>query len=234
MSASGVIAGDVGRLAAVRPSEATMRRSWILMTATLLVLSACTSDGVTTGSIPSSSSSPMATLPATTTSTTTPDSTSSSTTTSTTEPTTTTTTPEDAIRQAVQDYWTAYRTCGEAPETCDPAAFLAPSSDALSTASAFVAALVEAGFHFSTDHRGSFARTDSVVVDGDAATTIECIYDAGVVLGPIGPDGAPTVVNDRISSVRYTHQFQAIDGRWLVAREDKVESLGEGNQCGEA
>ncbi len=213
-----------------------MRRSWILMTATLLVLSACTSDSVTTDSIPSSSSAPIATLPeTTTTSSTIPDTTtSSSTTTSTTEPTTTTTTPEEAIRRAVQDYWTAYRTCGEVPQVCDPAVFLAPSSDALSTASAFVAALVEAGFHFATDHRGSFARTDSVEVHGDAATTVECVYDAGVVLGPPAPDGTPTVVNDGISSVRYTHQFQSVDGRWLVAREDKVESLGEGNQCGEA
>ena len=86
--------------------------------------------------------------------------------------------------------------------------------------------------YFSTDRRGQYLVVESVslVSSGEASATY-CLYDAGIVLGPNGPDGNPTVVNDAIGSVRYEYGVFLEDGAWKVGREHELEQLGEGNHC---
>ena len=59
-----------------------------------------------------------------------------------------------------------------------------------------------------------------------------CWYDAGVVLGPIGPDGEPTVVNDVADSTEYSHTLVLEDGSWRVAAQNELSNLGDGDKCG--
>lgn len=139
---------------------------------------------------------------------------------------------EGAVRLGLQHYFLAYGACGEAPATCDPSSFLAPGGPALAKAREFVAGLVTAGFSFGADVRGSYIVAESVsFLSDDEAEAIACWFDAGVVLGPDGPDGQPTVVNDRASSSRYRYELRRAASGWLVVRETALADLGEGNRC---
>ncbi|HSB86392.1 MAG TPA: hypothetical protein VLD86_08790, partial [Ilumatobacteraceae bacterium] len=110
---------------------------------------------------------------------------------------------EDQIKQAVQDYFLAYEECGAAPAACDPASFTAEQGKSRSTVTALVSGMSRDGLRFSEDLRGSYVTVESVQQSEPLrATASACWFDAAVVLGPVGPDGNPTVIDDQILSYR--------------------------------
>jgi hypothetical protein len=146
--------------------------------------------------------------------------------------TTTTIATEDLIKQAVQDYIAAYFTCGQVPAECDPATFTASQGPSRAAVTELIAGMVKEGLYFSTDVRGSYIVAESVIKTSDVqATSTFCASDGLIVLGPNGPDGAPTVVNDVISSSRYMYQLFLEGGTWRVGEQEQLERLGEGTLC---
>src|SRR4051794_26630556 len=125
----------------------------------------------------------------------------------TTLPETTTTVPtEDLIKQAVQDYIANYFKCGQTPAECDPTTFTATTGPSRAMVTDLAKGMVEQGLRFATDLRGSFVVAQSVDQTSDStATALFCAYDALTILGPVGPDGAPTVVNDDAVSRQYQY-----------------------------
>jgi hypothetical protein len=63
------------------------------------------------------------------------------------------------------------------------------------------------------------------------ATATYCLYDAGAVMGPNGPDGIPTVVDDQILSLRNDYHLFLESGSWKVGEQLPLETLGKGNLC---
>ena len=146
--------------------------------------------------------------------------------------TTTTVATEDLIKTAVQDYFEAYQQCGMAPATCDPSTFTASQGPSRAALADFAAGLVAAGLYFSSDRRDMYVVAESVSVDSlTEAGAIYCAYDSGIVMGPTGPDGVPTVVNDVIESVRYSYVLFLESGVWKVGTEHRLERLGAGSLC---
>jgi hypothetical protein len=146
--------------------------------------------------------------------------------------TTTTVATEDLIKQAVQDYFEAYQQCGTAPATCVPADFTATEGPSRAIVTEFAQGLAAQGLYFSTDRRGMYLVVESVTVSMPSeATAMYCVYDPGIVLGATGPDGLPTVVNDQISSIRYSYGLFLEEGLWRVGRQHELERLGEGSLC---
>ena len=194
---------------------------------------ACGSDdgAVANPASPPATTSVVETTVETTTSSTT--STPTSTSTTTTLPAATTTVPtETLINQAVQDYSLAYHQCGMAPAVCDPTSFTATQGPSRSIVTKFATDMVQQGLYFSPDSRGSYIVVESVdVVSAKEATAVGCIYDAGTVLGPTGPDGLPTVLNDQILSLRNQYHLYLDEGGWRVGEKHELERLGEGNLC---
>jgi hypothetical protein len=95
-----------------------------------------------------------------------------------------------------------------------------------------VAGMIKEGLYFSTDLRGSHIVAESVMTTTSSeATSTYCASDALVVLGPNGPDGLPTVVNDAISSSRYEYDVFLEGGVWLVGKQLQLERLGDGIHC---
>ena len=120
--------------------------------------------------------------------------------------TTTTVATEDLVKQAVQDYFEAYTVCGTTPATCSPS-FTAAEGPSRAVVTEFAQGLVDQGLYFSTDRRGTYLVAESVSLDSPSqATAIYCAHDALIVLGPNGPDGLPTTVNDEITSFRYQYR----------------------------
>ncbi|MEP7202630.1 MAG: hypothetical protein ABI894_08480 [Ilumatobacteraceae bacterium] len=159
--------------------------------------------------------------------------TSSTTIASTTLPATTTTVPtEDLITQAVQDYFAAYHLCGVMPSTCLPDTFTAVHGHSRSTLLELSTGMVQQGLYFLADSRGSYLVAESVsLVSATEATATYCAYDAGTVMGPDGPDGLPTIVNDEILNVRYEYRLYREGGRWLVGGQREIQQLGQGSLC---
>jgi len=150
-------------------------------------------------------------------------------------PTTTTVATEDLIKQAVQDYVASYFACGQEPGSCDPAAFTADTGHSREIVSQLVTGMIANGMHFSPDLHGSYIKPIAVrVIDASEATVESCSFDAVAVLGPIGPDGEPTVVNDEERSSRYSHSLVLEDGIWRVAEQSMDSDLGEGDACASA
>ena len=146
--------------------------------------------------------------------------------------TTTTVATEDLIKTAVQNYFEAYQQCGMAPATCDPSTFTASQGPSRAILVDFAAEMVAAGLYFSSDRRGMYLVAESVnVTSPNEASAIYCLYDPGIVMGPTGPDGAPTVVNDVIASVRYSYSLFFERGDWRVGRQHELQRLGEGSLC---
>ena len=203
-----------------------------------LLAPACSSGGstaATTVAPPITTAVVDATAPPTTpsTSSTTTSTSTSSTTTTLPEPTTTTTVPTEAlVKQAVQDYTLAYHLCGAAPASCLPESFTATQGHSRSTLVGLARGMAAQGLYFSTDLRGSYLVAESVtIVSPTEATAVFCAYDAGAVLGPIGPDGAPTVVDDQILSLRNEYHLFLESGAWRVGEQLPLETLGQGSQC---
>ena len=146
--------------------------------------------------------------------------------------TTTTVATEDLIKQAVQDYFEAYTQCGITPATCSPADFTATEGPSRAVVTEFAQGLVDQGLYFSTNRRGTYLVAESVSLDSSSqATAIYCAYDALIVLGPNGPDGLPTTVNDQIMSFRFRYDVYLDSGTWRVGGQLQQDSLGEGNLC---
>ena len=146
--------------------------------------------------------------------------------------TTTTVATEDLIKQAVQDYFEAFADCGQSPAQCEPTSFTANEGPSREKLTQLVEGMKAQGLYFSNDLRGSYLVAESVIVKSDTtATAIYCVFDALTVLGPDGPDGVPTVVNDAISSSRYTYDLFLQDGAWIVGQQQQLERLGEGSLC---
>lgn len=208
----------------------------IIVGAIALLLAACSSAGTAAPTtIPPVIATTVATTAASTstTSSTTSAPTTSSTTPTTPQATTTTTVPtESLIKQAVQDYLTAYHQCGVTPATCDPATFTASEGRSRSIVTELANGMTKQGFYFSTDTRGSYVVAESVAfVSAVEATAVFCAYDAGAVMGPIGPDGLPTVMDDQIVSVRYQYRTFFEGDSWRVGEQQELERLGEGSLC---
>jgi len=197
-----------------------------------LAVAGCSNDE---SSAPSTAPVSAATSVADTTvvSTTSPTSSTSSTTiVATTLPATTTTVAtEDLIKKAVQDYFAAYILCGQAPASCDPSTFTATKGPSREKISELIKGMSQEGLHFSADLRGTRLVAESVATTELATTAIYCAYDALTVLGPLGPDGQPTVVNDVISNVRYVYNLFFESGIWLVGQQTQLEHLPAGNLC---
>ena len=147
-------------------------------------------------------------------------------------PTTTTVATEDLIKQAVQDYVVAYHECGVDPAACVPENFTASQGHSRALMDDFVAGLIGEGLHFSTETRGSRVVAESATVDSDTtARAVFCIFDAGTVLGPIGPDNVPTVVNDEVASMRDEFGLFLENGSWRVGDRHELEQLSDGDSC---
>lgn len=197
-----------------------------------LVMSGC--GGSSASTTPSVTAVTTSVGDTTTSSTTPPPSSTSSTVapTTTLPATTTTVATEDLIKQAVQDYYEAYEQCGAVPAICSADSFTAAQGRSRATVTQLAAGMAQQGLYFSTDLRGSYLRAESVtVISPTEATAIYCAYDAATVLGPAGPDGLPTVVNDEILNLRNEYRLYLEANVWLVGEQQEIQDLGQGNQC---
>jgi hypothetical protein len=153
-------------------------------------------------------------------------------------PTSISTTPTDplieqAVKQAVSDFFAAYMACGQAPATCHAADFHSERGTAVGQGTVYFNGLAKRGEYFDADLRGSYIVAQSVALeDPTSAIVFSCWYDASILLGPPDtPGGPPKVLNDKTLSVR---QKQALyfDGKeWRVGEAATVEDLGDGNHC---
>jgi hypothetical protein len=95
-----------------------------------------------------------------------------------------------------------------------------------------VNALRNSADYFGTDLRGSYLVTQQVVFTSTSvARATSCWFDAGLILGPDGPDGKPTVIDDSITSSTMVHTLYLKSGRWLVGEETQIAQLGDGDLC---
>jgi hypothetical protein len=200
-----------------------------------LVVAGCGSDGTVAPTTSPAAVAVTTSAPSTTPSTVAPASTAAPTTTemTTTLPATTTTiATEELIKAAVQDYFEAYELCGMTPASCSPDEFTATQGPSRAVVKDFARAMAAEGLYFSSDLRGMYLVAESVdTVSPTEATATYCWYDPGIVMGPVGPDGMPTVINDTIASVRYAYGLFLEGGIWRVGRQHELERLGEGSLC---
>jgi hypothetical protein len=208
-------------------------KSWVAFGFAALVGVGC--GGSDSSAPPTSAAEGTNSVVVTAPATTTPPSTSTSTTvapTTTLPATTTTVATEDLIKNAVQDYATEYHLCGVTPETCMPQNFTAQQGHSRATLTELSVAMTNEGLHFAVDGRGSYQVAESVtIVSSTEATATYCAFDAGTVLGPLGPDGLPTVVNDQIVSLRNEYRLYNEANRWQVGEQREIEELGQGSLC---
>jgi hypothetical protein len=145
---------------------------------------------------------------------------------------TTTVATEDLIKQAVQDYFEAYQLCGATPASCNPETFTAEQGNSRATVAELASGMAAQGLYFSTDLRGSYLVAESVsLISPSEATATFCAYDAATVLGPNGPDGLPTVVNDEILSLRNEYRLYWESNQWQVGEQRELQDLGRGSLC---
>jgi len=146
--------------------------------------------------------------------------------------TTTTVATEDLIKQAVQDYAEAYHQCGLAPATCVPENFTASQGHSRATIRELAVGMAQEGLYFSPDRRGSYAKIEAAnLASSTEAVATVCEYDAGAVMGPVGPDGLPTVVNDETLTVWYELHLFLENGVWRVGEQLKTTPAAEVASC---
>jgi hypothetical protein len=140
---------------------------------------------------------------------------------------------EQAVKQAVQDFFVAYMACGQAPATCHPADFHSERGTAVGQGTVYFATLAKRGEYFSQDTRGSYVVTQSVVLENPtSAIAYSCWYDASILLGPPDATGsAPKVLNDKLISVRQKQALYFDGTDWKVGEAATVQDLGDGNRC---
>jgi hypothetical protein len=212
----------------------TMKRSLVFAVAALVV-AGCGGNGSSAPTTSPVAATTAATVD-TTTSTTTPATNTTTvvaaSTTTLSPETTTTVATEDLIKQAVQDYTVAYHECGAAPADCHPENFTSTHGHSRSIITELATGMAQQGLYFSTDERGSYLVAESVtIVSPTEATAIFCAYDAGTVLGPNGPDGLPTVVNDESLSIKNEYHLYLEQSGWLTGEQQQIEAMGQGNMC---
>jgi hypothetical protein len=94
--------------------------------------------------------------------------------------------------------------------------------------SRLVQQFVDGDRYLSSDRRGTYMRVQSVERDSATrAVASVCWYDAASQLGPVGPDGQPTVINDRITSRLLDITMENVDGRWLASELSESEVIAE-------
>ena len=139
---------------------------------------------------------------------------------------------EQAIKQGIQKFFTAYMACGQAPATCHAADFHSSRGTAVGQGTVYFQGLAARGEYFATDLRGSYIVTQSVALeDPTSAITFSCWYDASILLGPLDGTGNPTVLNDKIISVREKQALYFDGTDWKVGEAATVQDLGDGNKC---
>ena len=118
------------------------------------------------------------------------------------------------------------------PSACDPTSFTAVRGKSRSTIQELSSGFVAGGLYFSSDLRGSYLVAESIVTNAPTeVVTGTCWYDAAIVLGPKGPDGQATVINDEILSIRYDLTLFLENGQWRVGAQLEKQQLGNGNLC---
>jgi hypothetical protein len=155
-------------------------------------------------------------------------------TTSVAEPTAPVISAEAAVREGLRLFNVATAACTAHPTDCDPATFTAVQGPARVNAYAYFSSLAGEGLHSSPDKRGSYVIIESIEFQDDAtALATSCAFDAGIMLGPDGPDGQPTIVNDNKASSRSRFTLYLEDGTWRVGSAT-LDRLGNGDLCASA
>jgi hypothetical protein len=135
------------------------------------------------------------------------------------------------VEAALLAYFDAYFACGDNPADC-VIDFAAEEGSAKENLTEFVAELVARGWYFAPGDFGSRIVVEDITLSTPTVSIVtSCFYDAGQVLGPNGPDGQPTVVNDEVLSRRVRHTLFLENGRWLVGLVEELAILGTGDRC---
>jgi hypothetical protein len=139
---------------------------------------------------------------------------------------------EQAVKKGVQDFFAAYMACGQAPAECHAGDFHSNRGTAVGQGTVYFQGLAARGEYFGQDLRGSYIVTQSVALDDPtAAVAFSCWYDASILLGPVDASGKPTVLNDKIISVREKQSLYFDGTAWKVGEAATVQDLGDGNKC---
>ena len=139
---------------------------------------------------------------------------------------------EQAVKKGVHDFFAAYMACGQAPTQCHPSDFHSTRGTAVGQGTVYFQGLAARGEYFGPDLRGSYIVTQSVALDDPtAAVAFSCWYDASILLGPADASGQPTVLNDKIISVREKQSLYFDGTDWKVGEAATVQDLGDGNKC---
>lgn len=161
---------------------------------------------------------------------------------------TTTQVPNEAtplVRQAVLDYWSASRACGQRPRSCKPGSFTAGQGTLRADVQTYVAMLVSSNSHLGAvdtvvpggtaiSADTSYVVVNAVTIDlsnnttpnnttattATIATTDECVYDPTPLLGPPAANGTVTVISADAVPRRFVHTFYLENGTWLPGVED--------------
>jgi hypothetical protein len=129
----------------------------------------------------------------------------------------------------VDVYWD----CLQTPEACDPEAFTAPGSPAVTALATTVGELMAADLFVGNDPVG-YSVVEDVVVDpgGESATVRACWWDIGVLYGPPVTEGGPNVImNNKQVTSRFESTMTLVDGRWLLSEERRIERVEGENLC---
>ena len=145
----------------------------------------------------------------------------------------TTLSPTAAVTAAVYAFGSWYNQCSIAPDRCDPeTSNLAAEGPAKANMISYIASLKSHQIHLSSDLRGGYVVVTQVTFDSPTvAEATFCGYDAGILLGPPGPDGKATIVDDTITSAHRKYKMFLEGGTWKVGQDDLVDKLGDGNKC---
>jgi hypothetical protein len=139
---------------------------------------------------------------------------------------------EQAVKKGVHDFFAAYMACGQAPTQCHASDFHSTRGTAVGQGTVYFQGLAARGEYFGPDLRGSYIVTQSVALDDPtAAVAFSCWYDASILLGPADASGQPTVLNDKIISVREKQSLYFDGTDWKVGEAATVQDLGDGNKC---
>lgn len=141
--------------------------------------------------------------------------------------------PSVLIIQAVQRFDIEYNACGMSPARCDPSVFTASQGNARSNLVAFYAGMVKKELFFGPGDEPDQVVVSRVDLDGpEHAVAQTCVWSTGIVFGPPGGDGKPTVVNDEKVSVPVAYDVYLEQGRWLVGGETPTGARTVGtNTC---
>jgi hypothetical protein len=132
----------------------------------------------------------------------------------------------------MDDFLADYLRCGETPARCD-VSFLADGSPIQTVVRQRAMDRAGADQYYAPDNGMSYIRVESITSrSATQVNAITCWFDAIVVLGPPGPDGSATIVNDQQLSVRTEYVLSFEQARWKVADGTEIALLGDGNLCG--